>query len=533
MRKSVKILCADGFSKAGLNILSFYENISVKVYEKMSRDELLDVIGDYDVLIVRSATKVDREIIEKGKKLKIIARAGVGLDTINVDYATQKGIIVMNSPTGNVISTAEHAIALMFSLARKIPWAHISTSRGEWDRKSFRGVELFRKKIGIIGLGKIGTEVAKRCVALGMEVMGYDPYITEERAQMLNIKLASLEEIYKEADFITFHVPLTEHTKNMVTKKEIEMMKPSVRIINCARGGIINEQDLADALNSGRIAGAAIDVFSKEPPVDNPLIGAKNCIVVPHLGASTEEAQENVSIEIAESIVKFFKDNIIINSVNMPSVSIQKYKELQPFISMGEKVGAFIAQISESPYLNISISYSGTVVEEPTHIITRAVAKGFLSKIYEKDTVNFVNALIKLEELGIKIIESKEEDHFSIFSNLVKISVVSKNSKTEVWFSIYPNNEGKIVRIDNYYMELDLSDLMVFIKNYDKPGIVGYVGTILGDNNINIAEMKLSRERKGDKAMTVISVDSLPLPKVIDKIKQNKDIIDVKVISIR
>ncbi|MCX8029398.1 MAG: phosphoglycerate dehydrogenase [Brevinematales bacterium] len=532
MAGKVKVLCADGFSKAGLDILSYYENIVVTVNEKTSKEELISKIPEYDVLIVRSSTKVDREVIDAGKKLKIIARAGVGLDTIDVNYATQKGIIVMNSPTGNVISTAEHTIAMLFSIARKIPFAHISTVNGGWDRKSFRGVELYRKKIGIIGLGKIGTEVAKRCLALGMEVLAYDPFVTEERALQLGIKLTSLEEIYRESDFITFHVPLSDQTRNMVTKKEIEMMKPSVRIINCARGGIINEQDLADALNSGRIAGAAIDVYSVEPPVNNPLIGAKNCIVVPHLGASTEEAQENVSIEIAESIVKFFKDEVIINAVNMPSISLQKYKELKAFIDMGETVGKIISQLSDGGVLQLVVSYSGHIVEDPVQIVTRAVAKGFMEKIVGDDTVNFVNSLLYLESNGIKLLETKEDESFSVFSNLIKVNLVGKTKKIEIWYTVYPNNDAKIVRIDNYYLELNPTENMIILKNYDKPGVIGFLGMVLGDAGVNIGEMKVTRAKRGDKALTIITLDSDPPKEVIEKISSHPDIIEVKRITL-
>jgi D-3-phosphoglycerate dehydrogenase len=533
MKEKVNILCADGFSKVGLDIFSYYENFNVKVNEKTSREELLEKIGNYDVLIVRSSTKVDKEVIDRGKRLKIIARAGVGLDTIDVDYATEKGIIVMNSPTGNVISTAEHTLAMLFSLARKIPFAHMSMLQGNWDRKSFRGVELFRKKIGVIGLGKIGSEVAKRCLALGMEVLGYDPFISEEKAASLGVKLVSLEELIKESDFITIHVPLTDSTKNLITKKEIEKMKPNVRIINCARGGIVNEQDLADALNSGRIAGAAVDVFSKEPPEpSNPLLTAKNCILTPHLGASTEEAQENVSIEIAESIVKFFKDNVIVNAVNMPSVSIQKFNELRPYIEMGEKVGAILSQLSDGGVIQLLISYVGNIVNEPVEIITRAIAKGFMKKIVGEDAVNYVNSLLYLESQGIKLLETKEEDNFSVFSNIIRVGFVSKTKKEEIWYTVYPHNETKIVRINNYYLELDPSDYMVFLVNYDKPGIVGFIGTVLGDAGVNIGEMKVTRARRGDKALTIITVDNLPPQDVIDRIKSNPDILEVRLIKL-
>lgn len=532
MGEKAKVFCADGFSKTGLEILYSYEDIYVTVNEKTSKEELIDKIPEYDVLVVRSSTKVDRDVIDAGKRLKIIARAGVGLDTIDVSYATQKGIIVINSPTGNVISTAEHTIALLFAIARKIPFAHISTVNGGWDRRSFRGVELYRKKIGIIGLGKIGTEVAKRCLALGMEVLAYDPYVTEERAEQIGVKLCSLEEIYRNSDFITFHVPLTEQTKNMVTKKEIEMMKPSVRIINCARGGIINEQDLADALNSERIAGAAIDVFSVEPPINNPLIGAKNCIVVPHLGASTEEAQENISIEIAESIIKFFKDQIIINAVNMPSISLQKYKDLKEFINMGEKVGKIAAQLSNGGVLQLIVSYSGHITEDPVQIVTRAVAKGFMEKIAGENSVNYVNSLLYLESHGIKLTETKEEDVFSVFSNLVKVTIVTKTKKIEIWYTVYPHNDARIVKVDNYYLELSPTENMLFVRNYDRPGVVGFLGMVLGEMNINIGEMKVSRARRGDKALTIITLDSEPSKEVVEKIASNPDIIEVRKITI-
>jgi D-3-phosphoglycerate dehydrogenase len=533
MKSKVNVLCADGFSKAGLEIFSFYENISVKLNEKTTREELLNEVGNYDVLIVRSGTKVDKDVIDRGKNLKIIARAGVGLDTIDVDYATEKGIIVMNSPTGNIVSTAEHTLAMIFSLARKIPFAHLSMVQGNWDRKSFRGVELFKKKIGVIGLGKIGSEVAKKCMLLGMEVMGYDPFISEEKANSLGIRVASLEEIFKEADFITVHVPLTDSTKNLITKKEIEMMKNTVRIINCARGGIINEQDLADALNSGRIAGAAVDVYSKEPPdSSHPLLNAKNCVLTPHLGASTEEAQENVSIEIAESIVKFFKDNIIVNAVNMPSVSIQKFKELKPYIDMGEKVGTILSQLSDGGVIQLLVSYVGNIINEPFEIITRAIAKGFLKNIVGEDIVNYVNSLLYLESQGIKLLETKEEDNFSVFSNIIKVGFVSKSKKEEIWYTVYPYSEAKIVKIDNYYLELDPSDYMVFLRNYDKPGVVGFIGNILGEAGINIGEMKVTRAKRGEKALTIITVDNSPSQEVIDKMNSNPDISEVRFIKL-
>lgn len=532
----VKVLITEGMEEEGLRIFEEQGEglFEVDVYNKISQEELLKIIEKYDCIVVRSGTKVTAEVIEKGKNLKVIARAGVGLDNIDLQSATNRGIVVINAPTGNTISTAEHTMALMLALARKIPWAHNSVQEGKWERKKFQGVELFNKTLGIIGLGKIGMEVAKRALGFGMKVIAYDPFVSEEKARMIGVQLVDkLDDLYKQADIITVHVPLNEKTKNLITKREISKMKDGVMLINCARGGIINEEDLAEALKSGKVAGAAVDVYSQEPPPpDHPLLHLPNCITVPHLGASTEEAQKNVAIETAQAIVEFFKNGVIMNAVNVPPVDKATLERLKGYLNLGEKLGSFVAQIIENEVDQISILYAGKVAEENVSIITRAIIKGFLENISEEQ-VTYVNSPIILSSRGIKLIESKEEIEESSFNNLISIRVKEKGKlkPTEVWGVVYDGG-GKIVKYQNYFFELDPEGIILMVKNKDKPGVIGYIGTVLGNHNINIAELKLAREKKGENAIMFITVDVKPMRFVIEKLLENELIEDVKIIEL-
>ncbi len=512
-----KVLVTDRLDKEGVEILKKYPEIEVVEKETLKGDALKQELQGYDAIIVRSETKLTREIIEASNGLKVISRAGVGVDNIDVQAATEKGIVVMNAPMGNTISTAEHTFAMMLSLARKIPFAHISLAmEGKWDRKSFKGNELYGKTLGLIGLGRIGTEVALRAKAFGMKVLGYDPFISEEKAKQLGIELSSLERIYKESDFISVHTPLTEKTKGLIGKKEIEMMKKSVKIINCARGGIIDEEALANALKEGRVSGAAIDVYSKEPPLEprNPLLDAPNCILVPHLGASTSEAQFNVAIESAEAVANFLIHGMIVNSVNMPSISKEVYSQIKGYIDLSEKMGSFISQLIDGQLGEVKLSYHGDIKE--FSLVTKAFLKG-LFEPFMGDTVNYVNSSNIAASRGIKLIEEKEELSTE-YTNIIAATVKSDKEELSVWGTIHSNRKGRIVKINDYYFEVEIEGNLVVIYNEDKPGVIGSIGTIMGNHNINIASMKVGRDIKSKMALTVLSIDTPLTDEIKDKL---------------
>ncbi|MGC8765409.1 MAG: phosphoglycerate dehydrogenase [Brevinematia bacterium] len=526
-----KVLVTDKLDKEGIEILKRFPDIEVVEKETLKGDALKQELQGYDAIIVRSETKLTRDVIEASSGLKVISRAGVGVDNIDVAAATEKGIVVMNAPLGNTISTAEHTFAMMLSLARKIPFAHISLAvEGKWDRKSFKGVELYGKILGLIGLGRIGTEVALRAKAFGMKVLGYDPFISEDKAKQLGIELSPLERIYKESDFISVHTPLTEKTKGMIGPKEIEMMKKSVRIINCARGGIIDEVALANALKEGRIAGAAIDVYSKEPPLEprNPLLDAPNCILVPHLGASTSEAQFNVAIESAEAVANFLVHGMIVNSVNMPSISKEIYSQIKDYINLSEKMGSFVSQIIEGQLAEVNLSYHGDIKE--FSLITRAFLKG-LFEPFMGDTVNYVNSSSIASSRGIKLVEEKEELSTE-YTNILSATVKSDKEELNLWGTIHSNKKGRIVRINDYYFEVEPEGNLVFIYNDDKPGMIGSIGSIMGNYNINIASMKVGRDAKTGVALTILAVDTPLTDEIKNKLSEVNGIREVKVIKL-
>ncbi|URA10078.1 phosphoglycerate dehydrogenase [Thermospira aquatica] len=509
-----RILVTDKLDAEGVEILKRYKEFDVVEKETLKGDALIQELRGYDAIIVRSETKLTKEVLEASEGLKIIARAGVGVDNIDVPTATKKGIVVVNAPSGNTISTAEYTFAMMIALARKIPFAHASMQQKVWDRKSFKGVELLNKTLGVIGLGRIGTEVAKRAQAFGMKILGYDPYLSEEMATKLGIELASLERIYKESDFITVHTPLTDATRGLIGKKEIEMMKKSVRIINCARGGIIDEAALAEALKSGRIAGAAVDVYSKEPPFDsaNPLLDAPNCILAPHLGASTAEAQYNVAIESAEAVANFLLHGMIVNSVNMPSVSKEEFNRLKAFVQLAERLGSVAAQI-----LGNSVSIC---------LLTRSFLKGLFMP-FLGDTVNYVNSLPTAQARGVKL-EETIDDTPCEYTNLLKIIVKSDKEQLELWGTVYAQVHGKMVNFNNYFFEATPSGNMLLIANDDVPGVVGRVGTILGEKNINIASMHVGRKKETRKALILVAIDQKPEANVIEQLAKVPGVNKVK-----
>ncbi|MEW6409078.1 MAG: phosphoglycerate dehydrogenase [Nitrospirota bacterium] len=525
----MKILVSDDISPNGMEIMK-KAGLEVDVKINLKPDDLIKEIRNYEGLVVRSATKVTADVINAADRLKVIARAGSGLDNVDKVAATKRGIVVMNTPGGNTITTAEHTIALMLSLARLIPQATASMKTGKWEKKRFMGVEVYNKTLGILGLGNIGSQVAKRAQGLQMNVIAYDPYLSEEKAGELGVEIVDLVELFRRADFISIHTPLTAETKGTINAESIKMMKDGVRIINCARGGVINEKDLYDALVSGKVAGAALDVFEKEPPEGSPLIGLNNVIFTPHLGASTTEAQENVAIAVAEQIVDYFIHGTVRNAVNIPSVAPDVLPKIKPFIELAEKLGSFESQIFEGGINQVTVEYRGEVAELDTAPLTIAVLKGLLTPIL-LETVNFVNAPFIARERGIEVKETKSSEAGN-FVSLIGLKVLSGKKTGYVAGTLYNRRDPRMVQIDEFQVEAVPEGDMLVLSNNDKPGVIGNIGTTLGNNNINIARMQFGRERPGGRAISIVSVDTPVSEELLEKIKKLPNVISVKQIRL-
>jgi len=527
----IKILVSDPLSEEGLKILKDVKEFQVDVKTDLKPDTLKETIKDYDALIVRSATKVNKDIISAAAKLRVIGRAGVGLDNVDLEAATQKGIIVMNTPAGNTISTAEHTMSMILALSRNIPIANASMKKGEWKRSKFMGVELYNKSLGVVGFGRIGKEVAKRALSFGMKVLAYDPFLSKEVAESLGVEVVELKRILEEADYITFHTPLTDETKHMISAKELEIMKDGVRLINCARGGIIDEQALINAVKSGKVAGAALDVFETEPlPADSELLKLDNVVTTPHLGASTEEAQVNVAIEVAEIVRDALLGKGIRNAANYPCLEAEVCKVLEPYMLLSERLGAFTAQLVEGRFQELNISYSGEIIQHDTAPLTMAIVKGTLYPIL-KETVNFINATSLAKERNIKIreVKSSKEDEFV---TLIKLELKTDKETRTVSGTLSSNKQPRIVKIDDYYVEATPVGRMIVIKNWDRPGIIGNLGTLLGKHGINIATMTFGREKQGGIAISVLNVDTPVSPEIFEAIRKTENILTVKEISL-
>ncbi len=502
----MKILISDKLSHQGIELLRQETTWQVDVKPSLTPAQLLREIIQYDGLLVRSNTKVTAEVIEAGKNLRVIGRAGTGVDNVNLEAATNQGIVVMNTPGGNSVSVAELALGLMLSMARAVPQASASTRDGKWDKKSFTGVELKDKTLGVVGFGKIGMEVAKRAKAFQMNLLVFDPYVSERLAQDFNVKLVSLDELYAGSDIITLHVPSVETTRHLINASSIAKMKEGVRIINTARGELINETDLAAALDSGKVAGAAVDVLSQEPPAtDNPLLRHSKVIVTPHIAASTAEAQEIVGLEIAEQVRGFLKDGIIRNAVNFPSVSFEEYKKIGPFLQLGENLGGFISQICEGRLSDVGIRYYGETVDISTHLIASSILVGLLKPLLGEG-INLINARKHLDERGILLIES-QSTRVRSYSNLISVRV--KTDVREEWVegTILSKGNIRLVSVDGIDIEAPLHGSILFIRNNDTPGVIGQIGTLLGSNQVNIANFALGRG-ESRHAVGVVNVDS-------------------------
>lgn len=498
--------------------------IEVDYKPGISSDELLKIIGNYNALIVRSQTKVTEEIISKAKNLEIIGRAGTGVDNIDLTAATRKGIVVMNTPGGNTISAAEHTIAMLLSLCRSIPQANATMREGKWDRKSFYGAELFGKTLGVLGLGKIGREVAKRLKAFEMTIIGFDPVLSEKAAEELGIKLVSVEELLKESDFITVHVPLNDETKDLISDSQLSILKSGMRIVNCARGGIINEEAVIKGIEKGIIAGAAFDVFETEPPENKKLINHPKIITTPHLGASTEEAQEKVSFQICNQIIDYFTNNGVVGAVNALSIQYLNDNLVKPYISLVEKIGLFISQSAEYPVTEFKIKYNGVNLDTYSELLTSALLKGYLEKRID-EPVNYINAKLFAEDSGLNIVESISSKD-KIYQTLIEVEAVYKTNKISISGTLGLNGEIRIVSLDNYNIDLVPEGRMIIYYNIDKPGVLAKVSHFLAAENINIAGVFLGRKDKGSQALTVMKVDdeitenSLSKIKTIDEIKR-------------
>ncbi len=521
----MKVLVSDSLSEKGIEILE--KGAEVDVRTGMSPEELKECIGEYDALVVRSQTQVTEEVIKAAENLKIIGRAGVGVDNIDVEAATQRGIIVINAPEGNMISAAEHTIAMMMAMSRNIPQANQSMRAGKWDRKLFMGVEVRGKTLGVVGLGRIGTEVAKRAQGMEMNIMAYDPFISEERAADLGVKLTTVEDIVLNADYITVHTPLTKDTRNLIDREEFEKVKPGVRIINCARGGIINEKALADAVASGKVAAAAIDVFTSEPPTGSPLLELDNIIVTPHLGASTKEAQVNVAVDVAEQIINFNQGLPVKNAINMPYVKQEIMKVLQPYLPLAEKIGKLAAQLMEEKYERIEVSYSGEIADWNTGPVTVAALKGLL-EFAMGSSVNYVNAPVIAKERKIKVVESKSKTTES-YSNLIMVNIFN-NGKVKTVGGTMVGTNPRIVQIDEFSIDVLPLGHMIIALHEDHPNIIGPCCMLLGNHDINIAGMQVGRIKAGGTAIMALNVDSEVNEEILNEIRAVKGILNAKMV---
>jgi D-3-phosphoglycerate dehydrogenase len=526
----MKILISDSLSKQGVELLE-KAGFTVVVKSKMPKEELFKEIKDADGLIVRSGTKVTAELIAAAERLKVVGRAGSGLDNVDTPAATRRGIVVMNTPGGNTVTTAEHTMSLICAMSRRIPQATASVKAGKWEKDKFMGVELYNKVLGIVGVGQIGSHLTKLAQGIGMSVVAYDPYLAEERAQKMGVTLMSLDELFKRADIISVHTPLTTETKGLINAQVISTMKPGVMIVNCARGGIIHEGDLFEALKIKRVAAAAFDVFEEEPvKADHPLLTLDNFICTPHIGAQTTEAQENVAVGIAEQIVDYFTKGIARGAVNIPSVSPELLPRLQPYLSLAEQLGKLQTQLCEGGLERVTVEYSGEVASLSIAPLTIAVLKGLLNPIMEAP-VNYVNAPIVAKERGIEVKEVKSSDAGD-FTSLIRVRVEAGKKSYQVAGTLYRKKDPRVVEIDQFNVEVVPEGHMLLILNIDRPGVIGMVGKVLGDNQINIVRMQCALEKRGGNALLIIGSDAVFPNTVLETIKSSKDILSVKVAAL-
>ncbi len=525
-----RVIVSERISEKGLALLE--KELEVNYRDGIGRQELLDIIGEYDALIVRSVTQVDEDLISAGKRLKVVGRAGNGIDNINLAACTRRGIIVANTPDSNTISAAEHTVGLLLASSRNVPQANEFIKGGKWDRKPFRGVELYGKVVGIVGLGRIGSMVAERLASFRMKVIAYDPYIPDERFTRFGAeKKNTLEELVAEADFITVHTPRNQETMGMIGRKELAIAKDGVRVVNCARGGIINEQALLEALEKGKVASAGMDVFEEEPAENNPLFAYKNVVVTPHLGADTKEAQERVGINIAEQVIKALRGEIVPNVVNLPTVLRQDLEFFRPFIDLCEAMGRFYYQIEKAPIDRVEITYCGELANHEFEILTIAFLKGLLTPVLS-NRINYVNAKIMAQERGIKVYENKGKKEKG-YINLIKVKIYNHNYQLDISGTLTTIGEPVIVEFNGYETDIVPVGHVVIAENEDRPRVIGPFTTVFGDVGINIAMMRVARKVKGDIALMVVNVDAEVEPDTLATLKAVDGIRSVKILSFK
>jgi D-3-phosphoglycerate dehydrogenase len=522
-----KVLISDDLSPRAAEIFR-ERGIDVDVKIGLKPAELRDIVGDYDGLAIRSATKVTAEVLAVAKKLKVVGRAGIGVDNVDIKSATANGVVVMNTPFGNAITTAEHAVALMFAVARQVPDANTSTQAGKWEKNRFMGVELSFKTLGLIGCGNIGSIVAERAIGLKMRVIAFDPFLSEDRAKELGVEKVTLDELTVRADFISVHTPLTEQTKNILSRERLMKTKKGVRIINCARGGLVDELAVRDLLISGHIAGAGFDVFVEEPAKDNVLFGAPNLVCTPHLGASTLEAQENVALQVAEQMSDYLNTGAVVNSLNMPNVSAEDAPRLAPYLKLAENLGSFAGQLTETGIKAISVEYEGAVAALNVKPLTQAVLTGLLRP--QLEAVNMVNAPIVARERGVDVAEVKHERD-SDYQTQITVTVTTERRTRAVSGTLFGGSKPRLVNIKGIEIEGEFSPHMLYITNEDKPGFIGRLGALLGDSKVNIATFHLGRDRPGGEAIALVSVDSALSPDLLGKIAALEGVTQAKALS--
>ena len=512
-----RVLISDELSDAAVQIFRD-RGIDVDFQPNLGKDKdkLAEIIGQYDGLAIRSATKVTPTILEKATNLKVIGRAGIGTDNIDKDAASKKGVIVMNTPFGNMITTAEHAIAMMFACARQIPEASASTHAGKWEKSKFMGVELTGKTLGVIGAGNIGGIVCDRARGLKMKVIAYDPFLGEDKAKQMQIEKVELDDLLKRADFITLHVPLTDQTRNILSRENLEKTKTGVRIINCARGGLVDEEALADLLKSGHVAGAAFDVFSEEPAKENPLFNLPNVVCTPHLGAATTEAQENVALQVAEQMANYLLTGAVENALNMPSVTAEEAKIMGPWIKLADHLGSFIGQMTDEPIKAINILYDGSVAEMNLEALNCSAIAGIMKRV--NPDVNMVSAPLIAKERGIKL-STTNQAKSGAFDGYIKVTVVTSERERSIAGTVFSDGKPRFIQIKGINIDAEIGAHMVYTTNEDVPGIIGTLGTTMGQNNVNIANFTLGRAAAKGEAIALLYVDE-PVPaNVVDKLK--------------
>jgi len=499
----VKVLISDKLSEQAVAIFRD-RGIDVDFKPGLSADDLLACIGDYDGLAIRSATKVTPAVLEKATNLKVVGRAGIGVDNVDCEAATARGVVVMNTPFGNSITTAEHALAMMMALARQIPAANESTHAGKWEKSRFMGVELSGKTLGLVGAGNIGSIVADRAQGLKMKVVAFDPFLSPERAAEMNVEKKDLDELLAVADFITVHTPLTDSTRNLIDAAALAKTKPGIRIVNCARGGIINEADLLAALESGHVAGAALDVFTEEPARDNPLFGRPDVVATPHLGAATEEAQENVAVQVAEQMADYLLTGAVTNALNMPSVSAEDAPKLKPYMVLAEQLGSFAGQVTETGIKNVTIEFEGHVAKLNIRPLVQAALAGMLKPF--SDTVNMVNAPVVARDRGIDVSEVRH-DRTGDYQTLIRLTIETERFTRSVAGTLFGGTKPRIVSIKGIEIEAELTQNMLYVTNEDLPGFIGALGTLFGEKGLNIATFHLGRASSGGDAIALVQLD--------------------------